>query len=422
MSSRAVDVIVLGAGIVGVSAALHLQARGRSVAIVDRLAEAAGETSFGNGGIIQSEAVVPYMFPRSLREIALGALNLDPRAHVRYRALPSIAPALWRYFQASTAAGKGETTRAMAAFVGSASEEHRKFAKESGAEALLRATGWIKAFRSARGEDEVHGEIEELKPYGVRPRPLDRAALLALEPHVGEAALGGAHFREPLTTPNPQALTQNYAALFVRRGGRMEKGDARSLSASGTAWTVATESGPLTSKQAVVALGAWSDELTRPFGLKLPLFVKRGYHMHYEANGDSGLNRPVLDLEKGYLVTPMAYGLRLTTGSEFARCDDPPSSAHLDRLEPFAREMFPLGPRKDAAPWLGRRPCLPDMRPIIGPFPGRAGLWLDFGHHHLGLTLGPVSGRILAEMMYCETPLVDPAPFRADRFARRGSP
>jgi D-amino-acid dehydrogenase len=124
----------------------------------------------------------------------------------------------------------------------------------------------------------------------------------------------------------------------------------------------------------------------------------------------------MLDLEKGYVVTPMALGLRLTTGAEFARADDAPSPAHLERLEPFAKDMFPLGPRKDAAPWLGRRPCLPDMGPIIGPFPGKPGLWLNFAHQHLGLTLGPISGRLLAEMMTGEPPFVDPAPFRAERF------
>jgi D-amino-acid dehydrogenase len=179
---------------------------------------------------------------------------------------------------------------------------------------------------------------------------------------------------------------------------------------------VTTESGALAAREAVIALGPWSGELIHSLGLLLPFFVKRGYHMHYEAKGNGGLNRPVLDLEKGYAVAPMTRGLRLTTGAEFARRDDPPSAAHLDRLEPFGRDMFPLGRRLEPTPWLGRRPCLPDMRPIVGPFPGRPGLWLDFGHHHLGLTLGPVSGRLLAEMMTGETPLLDPAPFRADRF------
>ncbi len=416
MPSQTVDAIVLGAGIVGVSAALALQERGRAVAIVDRLGEAAGETSYGNTGIVQSEAVIPYMFPRSPREIALAALNRDPRAHIRHGALPSIAPALWRYFRASGEEGKKETARAMAAFVGGAAGEHRKLALAAGAGGLLRETGWIKVWRSARGEDSAHEEIEELKPYGVAPALLDRAALMALEPHIGPAALGGAHFPDPLTTPDPQGLTRAYAALFVRRGGRMEKGDALSLEPSAAGWMVTTNSGRLAARDAVIALGAWSNELLRALGLRLPFFVKRGYHMHYEARGNAGLNRPVLDLEKGYVVTPMTQGLRLTTGAEFARIDDPPSSAHLERLEPFAKEMFPLGARKDSSPWLGRRPCLPDMRPIVGPFPGKPGLWLDFAHHHLGLTLGPISGKLLAEMMSGEPTVVDPAPFRAERF------
>jgi D-amino-acid dehydrogenase len=182
---------------------------------------------------------------------------------------------------------------------------------------------------------------------------------------------------------------------------------------------VAAASGRLAARDVVIALGPWSDQLLRAMGLKLPFFVKRGYHMHYALRGNAGLNRPVLDLEKGYCMAPMTQGLRLTTGAEFAQPGDPPSPAHLKRLEPFARAMFPLGARLDSKPWLGRRPCLPDMRPAIGPFPGKSGLWVNFGHHHLGLTLGPISGRLLAEMMIGEQAVVDPAPFRPERFVSR---
>jgi len=416
MASHAVDVIVLGAGIVGVSAALALQARGRSVALVDRLAEAAGETSFGNSGIVQTEGVLPYLFPRAFFEVARAAANRDPRAHMRHGALPSIAPALLRYFRASTPARKAATGKVMAPLLFASAAEHLRLAEDAGASGLLRAGGWIKAYRSARGRELAEAEAEELKPFGVKPIVLDRAGLTALEPHVGEKAIGGVHYAEPLSTSDPGALIQSYAALFVRRGGRMERGDALSLEPSGAGWMVTTDTGRLAARDVVIALGPWSDELARRLGLRLPFFVKRGYHMHYEARGNAGLTRPVLDLERGYLVTPMARGLRLTTGAEFGRRDDPPSPAHLERVEPFARELFPIGARTDAAPWLGRRPCLPDMRPVIGPFPGRKGLWLDAGHHHLGLTLGPITGRLLAEVMTGETPFVDPAPFGAERF------
>lgn len=416
MPPQKTDVVVLGAGIVGVCAALHLQARGRAVAIVDRLGIVAGETSFGNTGIVQSEAVFPYVFPRAPREIALGALNLDPRVQVRYSALPSIGPWLWRYYLASSDGRRRSTAMAMRGLVTRCLPEHRVLAEAAGAGALFREGGWIKVFRTSRGEDMALADVEETKPFGIPTVRLDRAQLLALEPHLSEVAKGGVHFTEPLTTPDPGALVNAYAKLFLARGGRLVQGDALSLQSSGAGWSVATEAGPLGAGEAVVALGAWSSDLASAFGYSLPLGAKRGYHMHYAPQSGAALGRPVLDLEKGYVITPMARGVRLTTGAEFARRDDPPSSAHLDRVEPFGRELFPLAERRDQKPWLGRRPCLPDMAPVIGPAPRHKGLWFDFGHQHLGLTLGPVSGALLAQLMAGEEPFVDPKPFRADRF------
>jgi len=410
------DVIVLGAGIVGVSAALHAQAHGRAVTIVDRLGVVAGETSAGNSGIVQSEAVFPYVFPRAPVEIAVGALNLDPRVHIRYRSLPWVAPWVWRYFLASSPKARMRTALAMRGLVLRCVAEHRAIAEAAGALALLREGGWIKVYRSSRGEDLALADIEETKPYGIVAAHLNRQQLAALEPCLSALAKGGVHFSEPLSTGDPEALVKAYADLLIRRGGRLAKGDARSLQASGAGWSVATEDVPLQAADAVVALGAWSSDVTRAFGYRLPLGVKRGYHMHYGVQGSATLNRPVYDLEKGYIMAPMARGPRLTTGAEFARRDDPPSSAHLDRLEPSARQLFPLAERLDPQPWLGKRPCLPDMAPVIGPAPRHKGLWFDFGHQHLGLTLGPVSGLLLAQMMAGETPFVDPKPFSAERF------
>jgi len=401
---------------VGVCAALHLQGRGRSVTLVDRLGTVAGETSFGNTGIVQSEAVFPYMFPRSPGEIVPAALNLDPRVQIRYSALPSIGPWLWRYFLASSPQSRLAIALAMRGLVRSCLAEHRAIAEPAGATALLRESGWIKVFRTTRGEDIALADIEEIKPYEIPTEVLSREQLLAREPHLSEVAKGGVHFTEPMTTSDPEALTKAYAALFAARGGKLAKGDARSLAASGGGWTVAADEGALQAANVVVAMGPWAGDVATAFGYRLPIGVKRGYHMHYGAKGDAALSRPVLDLEKGYCLTPMTRGVRLTTGAEFARRDDPPSNAHLDRVEPFGRALFPLAERRDPQPWLGRRPCLPDMAPVIGPAPRHKGLWFDFGHQHLGLTLGPGSGLLLAQMMAGETPFVDPKPFAAARF------
>jgi D-amino-acid dehydrogenase len=411
------DVVVLGAGVVGVSAALHLQAKGRAVTLIDRAGAAATETSFGNTGIVQSEAVFPYMFPRAPLEVATAALNRDPRVQIRYSALPAIAPWVWRYFLASSPGQRLATAMAMRGLVARCVAEHRAIAEPAAAGALLREGGWIKAWRTTRGEDHAMQDIEEEKPFGLPTVKLSRDDLVKLEPHLGEIVRGGVHYPDPLTTPDPQALTESYARLFVARGGRFVAGDALSLAQSGEAWTLTTAEGPLQAAAVVVALGPWTSDLAKAFGYRFPLGFKRGYHMHYGVSDGAFLRRPVLDVERGYVLTPMSRGVRLTTGAEFARRDDPPSSAHLDRLEPFGRELLPaLGARLDPRPWLGNRPCLPDMKPVIGPAPRHKGLWFDFGHQHLGLTLGPVSGRLLAELMAGETPFVDARPFRADRF------
>jgi D-amino-acid dehydrogenase len=172
----------------------------------------------------------------------------------------------------------------------------------------------------------------------------------------------------------------------------------------------------------VVALGPWSDGFIRRLGYRYPLFLKRGYHQHYTAPASEGianrLHQPLLDAERGYALAPMARGLRLTTGAEFAAIDAPPQPVQLQRAERMARELLPLGEALPEAPWLGARPCTADMLPVMGPAPRHRGLWFNFGHAHQGFTLGPVAGRLLAEMMSSEAPCVDPAPYGPERFER----
>ena len=164
----------------------------------------------------------------------------------------------------------------------------------------------------------------------------------------------------------------------------------------------------------MIALGPWAGELTTTLGYKLPLFVKRGYHRHYR--GGPGLRLPMLDAERGLVIAPMAAGMRITTGAEFARIGAPATPVQLDKAEQAARELIALPGPVEAEPWLGNRPCTVDMKPVIGPAPRHSGLWFNFGHSHQGFTLGPVSGRLLAEMIEGAEPFVDPGPYASTRF------
>jgi D-amino-acid dehydrogenase len=411
------DVLVLGAGIVGVSTALHLQARGRQVVLIDRRG-AAEETSYGNAGLIQREGVVPYTFPRSFSKLLDYALNRTTEANLHYSALPVVLPWLFRYFRQSSPERILASAEALRPLVERCVTEHDALMRDAGCEALARRTGYLRLFRrNAALEAAVRETADQKARYGINYDVWDPAKLETHEPHLSGAFCGGLHLTDPVSVSDPGALGKAYAALFLKRGGRFITGDARTLEPRrGGGWQVQNVEGPIEAGQAVVALGPWAVDVLRPLRCLVPLGVKRGYHMHYAAKGNAVLGRPVIDDAHGLLLTPAARGIRMTTGAEFARSEAPPTPVQIEKCEPVAREMFPLAGRLDAAPWLGRRPCFPDMVPMVGPVPGNPGLWVNIGHHHLGLTLGPVTGRLLAEMLTGAEPVTDPRPYRVGRF------
>ena len=260
-------------------------------------------------------------------------------------------------------------------------------------------------------------DFERAQQYGVAGEVLNRKAIAAREPHLRGEFAGAIYLPAPGFVPDPGGLAKAYAALFKRNGGRFFVGDARTLEQVAGGWRVAGADGAAVAREAVVALGPWSDLVFRPLGYSIPLGIKRGYHLHLAPRGNAVLNHPLLDTDLGYMLAPMNRGIRLTTGVEFARRDGPPTPIQLERALPRARALFPLGDALDAKPWMGERPCLPDMLPVIGRAPRHAGLWFDFGHQHHGLTLGPATGRLLAEMMTGETPFADPRPSTVERFS-----
>jgi len=407
------DALVLGAGIVGISVALHVQARGRSVALVDRRG-AAEETSFGNAGLIQREGVYPYGFPHDFGALLRYGLNRTIDAHYHPSALPDLVPFLWKYWKHSRRERHAEIARVYARLIEHCVTEHEALAAQAGAEEFLRRKGWMRVFRTERERDLRFAEAGRWQAeFGINFSALGSKELQDMEPHLAPVLSGALHWTDPISVVDPQGLALAYLKLFESRGGRFLQGNAVSLEQG---WSVQTVEGKLQAKEVVVALGPWADVVTRALGYDLPLAVKRGYHMHYRAAGKATLNHPVLDTERGYMLAPMQRGIRLTTGAEFALRDAIRTPVQLGRAEPVARDLFPLAERLDMDPWMGARPCTPDMLPIIGRAPRHPNLWFAFGHAHHGLTLGPVTGRLIGEMIAGETPFVDPAPYRPERF------
>lgn len=409
------DAIVLGAGIVGTSIALHLVKRGLSVALVDRAGP--GEaTSYGNAGIIEGHTVFPPAFPSDFRSLLRIALKRAPAANYHFGFLPQVAPWLLAFRAASRPERLVETARLMRPMFARAVAEHAALMAESGAERYLQRQGWLKLYRTGASFAETAAELDLARELGIAYRTLDVDAARALEPSLSPVFRHALHWLDAASVTNPLAVTKAYAARFDALGGVMLNGDARTLHRVGQRWRIDTAEGAIDSDQAVVALGPWAPDVLAPLGVRLPLGIKRGYHRHFRPAGNAVLSRPVLDVEGGYCLGPMEQGIRLTTGAEFAARDAAPTPEQFGRVMPLASGLFPLGEPVEAEPWLGARPCFADSRPVIGPAPGQAGLWLAYGHAHWGLTLGPATGRLLAEMIGGETPFCDPAPYSATRF------
>lgn len=409
-------VAVLGAGVVGVSCALELQRRGARVTLIDRRPPGR-ETSYGNAGVIARSSLIPLNNPGLWR--SLPKLLSNSTASLRYDISFVLRNLGWTLaFLASARRGPfEETVTALDALIRCSMEEHRRLISEAGAEDRLRDTGWLLLYRTEAAYASTALARETYQKFGVATERLDAGALSDLEPSLNPIFARGIWVRDACSVDSPGCLVEDYARLFAGRGGVIEQREIRSLVSTEGRWTVADANGGSQAfDTVVVALGPWSGGLLGNCGIRVPMGFERGYHMHYAALESARLNRPVYDAAGGYVMSPMAKGLRLTTGVEVNACDAPANPVQLSQALDAARQAFPLGDALEDEPWMGRRPTLPDSRPIIGQAPGRRGLWLAFGHQHIGFGAGPGTARVLADLMTDQKPPIDARPFRPERF------
>lgn len=410
------DVLVLGAGIVGVSTALHLQVRGQTVALIDRRAPGE-EASHGNAGVIERDGLVPLTIPKQIIPLLKYASNREIAMHYHLLAMPRLAPWLWGMWRLSNPNGIASYARRVNPLRANAAREHFSLADEAGVRGLFREDGWLRLHHSQKSFAHAETSLEFADEFGVEYDILGFSELEALEPSVNFGPEDKAIFwKECVSVSSPKRVTKAYADLFAGKGGDLLEGDARSLKREGDEWVVATTTGPVKAVKVVVALGVWSMDLLRPMGYCMPLAAKRGYHQHFESRDGAKLNRPIVDEDIGFLITPMEDGIRLTSGIEFADRDARKTPTQIYRAAEWARELYPLGAPVEQEPWMGSRPCFPDSLPVIEAAKKDEGLYFNFGHGHLGFSTGPTTGRMIAEMVLGETPFLDPAGFSSDRF------
>jgi D-amino-acid dehydrogenase len=413
--------IVIGAGIVGVCAGLELQARGLDVTIVDKL-DPGEACSFGNAGILAAQSYVPQAVPGVIRKVPGMLFDKDGPLVVRWGRLPLTLPWLMRFYRNARLDVIPPISDALRALYSTTLEMHETLAKAAGVPELVQPSKYLYLFRNPANADVENGLAWRLRrERGSQIEVFDGAdAIREIEPSLAPIYKRAVRLGPIGRTTNPFRLTQAYGRLFADRGGKLFKGQVTGIR-PGTTVTVDTTRGALQAKCLVVAAGSWTRDIIKPLGFDFPLIAERGYHMTFADPGIT-LNHSISEGERYFAVNSMEVGMRVAGTEELGHADDPPAWRRAEVLGRMAQQMFPSANFSKPSKWMGPRPGTPDTLPVIGPVPGHPNIIIACGHGHLGLTGGPMTGRIVAGLATGERMNIDIGPYAADRFGkRRGS-
>lgn len=407
------SIAVVGAGIVGMSAALYLRRAGLSVTVIDPLPPGGG-ASYGNAGLLSVEACVPIALPGMLKEVPRWLSDpLGPLA-VRPSYLPKALPWLLRW----VAAGRMPRVEAASAALRSlhlhALDRYRELL---GAEFdnIIRVSGQVHIWESAEPSpsEEIYRRLWQ--HHGVEAQSLGSDELRQLVPELSRSVTRAVLLPKNGHTLNPRRLVGTLARLFVEAGGTVRAERVLKLIPENSAWRIVTSGANHRAEKVVVCAGAWSRQLLGPLGLNLPLETERGYHvMMRDASVVPRL--PILSRGRGFSITPMEEGLRLAGTVEIGGLDLPMNEERAYVLLRQAKALLPGLETKDYAVWMGFRPSFPDSLPVIDEARGRPGLYLAFGHGHTGMTGGAPTGRLIKQLVTGEAPDISLAPYSASRF------
>ena len=408
------DVIVLGAGIVGVSSAYAARQRGMSVVLVDRR-EPGSETSYGNAGIISSGSIFPLNQPSLFGNLPKYLSNTYPA--LRWDVGWPLKNPSWiaRFLASARASQTKPRAQALHGLIQASLKLHRELDRAGGRRQSY-PQDWLAegvAQQQCRRRKGRSGSAHRIRHQERTARPPGQFP--GLEPNILPVYSVGLLHTETASVDLPVNVTKAYAKMFAGSGGEVRHAEIKSIAPDNDGWRVVLSDGELFARHVVVALGPWSADLLRPLGYRVPLATERGYHREFTPNASRKLLRPIHDADNAFLMTPMEQGIRVTSGVELTDRDAPSSYAQLDAVVPLARSVVEFGePVGDI--WRGARPTLPDSLPMIGPAPRHQGLWFAFGNQHIGFTTGPATGEAIAAMIAGAAPSFDTSAFSPKRY------
>ena len=405
---------VIGAGIQGVCTSLYLLKKGFKVSLFDR-DEPGNSASYGNAGHFSPYASVSMNRPDILIDVPSMLMSSTGPLALKWNYVPKMIPWFFKFVKNCSKKNMMHTAKYMHQILDLALPAYDELFKDIDISGLVESKGIIyfwtdKDLKSRKLEIDIRNEL------GVQQQLLTPHEIHDLEPHIKKIYHAGVLYPSARHARNPKKILLKLFNLFLRQGGNFVKQNVENISfSSENKPKLESNSKFYNFDKAVIACGAFSKKLTDQVGEKIPLDTERGYHVHFKGH-DHLLSRPVIFLNRGFGITPMEQGLRVVGTVEFGGLNNPLSKKRIMNLVNNAKYLFPeLSEHTDE--WLGFRPTLPDFLPVIGPSKNYKNLFYSFGHHHLGWTLGAISGKIISGMIAGENTNLNLSPYSSIRFS-----
>jgi D-amino-acid dehydrogenase len=409
-------IIIAGAGIVGVSTGIWLRRMSNAkVTIIDRLPPGEG-TSHGNAGVLAACSVAPVTAPGLLRKAPGMLANPDFPLFMRWGYFPKLIPWLIKYLSHANDSDTRRIASGLTTIVGDSVDQHKSLVSDTSAQDWVKESDYSFAYAS-RAAFEADGYTWALRrDAGFVPEISEGRDIGEREPNLSPDIGLLATMKNHGFVRDPGGYVKALAKVFESLGGTLMQAEIKDFEITGDRIAaVVTDAGRYACDRAIIATGVWSKPLMKKLGLSIPIETERGYHIIFE-EATGGPSHPIMIASGKFVATPMAAGLRCAGVVEFGGLDAGPSTAALDLLRKHAKAAFPNLKCAGEIEWLGHRPATPDSLPLIGEV-RRTGIFTAFGHHHIGLTGGPKTGRIVAGLVADKPANSDLGAFDPMRFA-----
>ena len=405
---------IVGAGIQGISNALFLQKKGFSVTIFDRDEPGSHVASYGNAGHFSPYASVPINRPDILTDVPAMLLSSTGPLALKWNYVPKMLPWFIKFIGNCTSDRMMHTAKNMHQILDLALPAYDELFDEIELGGLVEKKGILyiwndQSLKSRELEIKVRNEL------GVDQQVVTPKEIHDLEPNIKPIYHGGVYYQHGRHARNPKKILLKLFELFLKKGGKFLKMNIKDINFNDEKPVIKAETQSFLFDKIVIACGSFSKKLTDNLDEKIPLDTERGYHVHFK-DCDHLLSRPVIFQNRGFGITPMEQGLRVVGTVEFGGLDNPLTKSRIKNLINNAKYMLGDLPEHEDE-WLGFRPTLPDYLPVIGSSKKHKNVFYCFGHHHLGWTLGPISGKIISGMIAEENTNLDLKPYSSLRFS-----